>query len=100
MASELRLDLIVNGAATGVAQMWQGGRGTFFVDGTFSGATIKLQAQMPIGTTSTWVDVGPNVTLTAAGIGNFELPPLNIRAAVVDGPPSGVYASVIGTRVS
>lgn len=100
MASELRLDLLANASATGAAQMWQGGRGTLFVDGTFGGATVKLQAQMPTGSTSTWIDVGTEVTLTAAGLANFELPPCNLRIAISGGPPSGVYATIIGTRVS
>lgn len=99
MASEIRLDLLANGSATGNAVVWQGGRGTLYVDGTFNGGTVKLQQQMPIGSTATWLDVGTEVTLTAAGLANFELPPGPIRA-FVSGSPSGVYATVIGTRVS
>lgn len=89
------ITLISNGAATGGAKPWRGGRGVFSVpDGTFSGATVKLQWR-PIGATA-WLDVDrigdAFVTLTAAGGGGFELPQCDIRAAVSGGPPSGVYA--------
>jgi len=89
------ITLIDNGTATGPAKPWRGGRGVFSVpNGTFSGATVKLQWQ-PIGS-STWLDVDQGgdtfVTLTAAGAAGFELPQCSIRAFVSGGPPSGVYA--------
>ena len=91
-----RIDLISNGSATGVAQSWPGGRGSFAVAGTFGGTTVSLQLLGPDG--ATWTDVGPDVTLTAAGVGNFELPPSDIRAAVTGGTPSGLYATAIQVR--
>jgi len=91
--------LLSNGAATGLAVDWPGGAGTFVVDrGTFSGATVKLQASIDGGTT--WFDVDQGgttyVTFTAASAGNFEIGQCKIRAAVSGGPPSGVYATVAG----
>lgn len=85
--------LITNGTATGNAVEWRGGRGTFAVVGTFSGATVKLQVLGPDGVT--WLDVGAECTLTAPGIGGFELGNGSIRAAVSAGPPTGIYASAV-----
>lgn len=94
--------LLSNGSATGSAVRWRGGRGVFTVySATFSGATIKLQWSPDFG--ATWLDVDRSgdtyVTLTATGAGIFELPPCQIRANVSGGPPSAVYAKVMGTRV-
>ena len=102
MPSDMEDMLLTNGSATGSAVRWTGGRGVFTVySATVSGATIKLQWSPDFGTT--WLDVDQNgdtfVTLTAAGAGGFELPPCQIRAAVSGGPPSAVYAKVMGTRV-
>ena len=58
-----------NGQST--AYDWPGGIGQFIVEGTWNGATGKLQVSPDGGTT--WVDVGSDVTLTADNIGNFEL---------------------------
>lgn len=82
--------LLSNASAASAAKQWPGGRGTFTVVGTFAGATIALQKRGPDG--STWVDVGSGTTFTANGVGNFDLPPGEIRANVTGGPPSGVYA--------
>ena len=98
MTSDATLYLISNGTATGASFYWPGGRGTFMADATFAGGTVKLQVQMPSLTTSTWIDVGTECTLTAAGLGNFELPPCNLRA-FVSGSPTGIYAVAAGTRI-
>jgi len=82
--------LINNGSATSSAAIWYGGAGVFSVVGTFSGATIKLQFLG--GDNTTWIDVGVDTTLTAAGAGGFILPQAQIRAVVTGGPPSGIYA--------
>jgi hypothetical protein len=82
--------LLTNASATGSAVQWGGGQGLFSAAGTFSGATVKLQYLGPDG--STYLDVGPDVTLTAAGMGLFCLPPGMIRASVT-GSPSGMYAN-------
>jgi hypothetical protein len=102
MASDTEWDLLNNAAATGSAVRWTGGRGVFTVySATFSGATIKLQWSPDAGTT--WLDVDragdTHVTLTAVGAGGFELPPCVLRANVSGGPPSAVFAKVLGTRV-
>lgn len=86
--------LLTNASATGAAVQWPGGRGAFSVPaGTFSGATVALQWS-PDGTNYLAADQGGTtyVTLTAAGAGGFELPPCLIRASVVSGSPSGLYA--------
>ena len=85
------IPLLVNAAATGASFPWGGGRGAFVVDkGTFSGATVKLQ--LSIDGQITWVDVGTETTLTAAGGGRFDVPNCFLRAAITGGPPSGIYA--------
>lgn len=85
-----RVDLLSNASSTGSSQTWPGGRGTFIVSGTFSGATVALQLLGPDG--STWIDAGTYTSLTAAGGGNFDLPQGQIRASVASGTPSGLYA--------
>ena len=94
MATSKKIDMIENGAASSNEFIWPGGIGSFMVVGTWGGATISLQYKAPDG--STFVDVGTDTTLTANGGGNFELPSCVIKATVSGGPPSGVYASVIG----
>ena len=81
--------LIENGTSTSDSQRWAGGRGTFSATATWGGATVALQYMAPDG--STWIDVGPEVTLTADDIGGFELAAGLIRAEVTGGPPSGLY---------
>lgn len=84
------VDLLSNASATGSAVNWAGGKGNFAVVGTFSGATVKLQALGPDGTT--YIDV-PNASLTAAGMALFELPAGQVKAVVTGGTsPSGLYA--------
>lgn len=87
-----RANLIENGSATGGAEKWYGGKGTFIVEGTFSGATVTLQIQSPNGT---WISGGSAVALTANGKGDFELPAGQIRAQVSGGPPSAIYAYAV-----
>jgi len=88
--------LLNNAAATGAAVQWDGGIGAFSAAGTFSGATVKLQWLGPDGTT--YLDVGTDTTLTAAGAGGFVLPPCKIRAFISGGPPSGMYAAADKVR--
>lgn len=85
------VQLIVNGSATSASQVWTGGRGTFVVCGTFGGASVNLQALGPDNVT--WIDVGTTTDLTAAGIIAFDLAQGSIRANVVGGTPSGIYAT-------
>jgi len=58
----------------------------FLVSGAFAGGTVKLQHK--IG--STYVDIGPDTTLTANGGGLFTSPVSDIAVAVTgaDGSPA------------
>ena len=81
MATAVQMDKVFTAAsANGQSSVynWVGGIGQFIAQGTFDGATCKMQMSPDDGTT--WVDVGTDVTLTAAGVGNFELGPCDIRA--------------------
>lgn len=87
--------LASNASATSNPVAWPGGPGTFLATATFGGGTVKLQVMSPDGTN--YIDVGSDTTLTAAGGGNFELPPgamirVNIATA------TAVYASAAPTR--
>lgn len=85
--------LIFNGTASSGLVDWPGGRAVFAVIATFNGATIKLQMLAPDGVTL--LDVSATQTnLTANGAGVVDLPPCQVQATVVGGPPSGVYASI------
>jgi hypothetical protein len=87
--------LASNASATGAAVAWPGGSGTFIASATFGGGTVKLQFLGPDG--STWIDCGTDTTLTAAGGGNFELPPgQQIRVNIATA--TAVYASAAPTR--
>lgn len=97
--SDAAYPLIANGAATGSAVAWPGGKGAFAVyAGTFNGATVKLQWTPDQGVT--WLDVDRSgdtyTTLTAVGAGQFLLPICQIRAFVSGGPPSGINAAAEG----
>lgn len=83
--------LLSNASATGAAAMWPGGRGVFSLAGTVSGATITLQYLGPDG--STWLTAASATTLTAVGLGVFDLPCGQIRALVASGTPSGLFAA-------
>lgn len=78
--------LLDNASATGNPVRWNGGRGVFSAVGTFGGGSVTLQYLGPDG--STWITAA--TALTAAGLVAFELPPGQIRAAVVTA--TGVYA--------
>lgn len=88
-----RIDLLDNASATGGQKTWDGGEGAFLVAGTLGGATVTLQILGPDGTT--WMDVGEDAALTAAGAVGFSLPPGQIRAKVASGSPSGLYAIAV-----
>lgn len=90
--SSASLDLLSNASATGSAGRWPGGRGTFTVEGTFGGATVKLQCLGPNGT---WIDLGTDATFTAAGVCGFELAMGQLRANVSGGSPSALYAKAV-----
>jgi hypothetical protein len=74
---------------------WAGGRGVFSVPvATFGGGTVKLQWSPDDGTT--WLDVGTDTTLTAAGAGAFELPPCKIRVNIATATAVTAYAHYTG----
>ena len=93
MARRRQLALLENASASGSSVDWPGGTGVMYAEGTFSGATVKLQTQSPNGT---WMDVGSATTFTANGVGAFILPAGPIKAVISGGPPSAVYAYVVG----
>lgn len=87
------LTLLSNASATGSWFTWDGGRGTFVVSGTVGGSSIALEMK---GANDVATPVGTDVTFTALpGIGNFDLPPCQIRCAVTGGTPSALYARAI-----
>ena len=88
--------LLSNASATGAAVQWTGGLGVFTALVTFGGATVTLQYLGPDGVT--WVAMGTDTTLTAAGGGVFVYPPGQVRAAISGGPPSGMYAQAEPVR--
>lgn len=94
--NEAGYPLLANGAATGGAVTWRGGRGVFAVPtGTFGGSTVSLQWSPDAGVTWLQTDRSGDTfcTLTAAGAGLFELPPCSIRCAIAGGSPSGINAT-------
>jgi hypothetical protein len=78
--------LLTNASATGAAAAWAGGRGLFAAEATFGGGSVGREYLGPNGT---WLAT-PAVSLTANGGVIFELPPCQIRAAVVTA--TAVYA--------
>ncbi|MDO8423948.1 MAG: hypothetical protein Q7S99_17495 [Parvibaculum sp.] len=58
---------------------WTGGTGTFWVWGTFGGASVSLEAS-PDG--ATWIPVGTAVSFAQNGVGAFALSPCKLRATV------------------
>lgn len=89
-------DLLSNAGATGPVVEWPGGKGAFVTRGTFGGATVQLRWSID---NVNWLPVDASgdtfVTKTAAGSGNFELPPCFLQAVVSGGAPSGLYASAL-----
>ena len=94
MATSKQIKLLTNATATGLGVFWPGGEGTFHVVGTFTSVVVTLQRLGPDGTT--WTDIGPDVILTAEGMGNFNVGRGQIRAEVV-GTATGLFAEASGT---
>lgn len=85
------ITLASNASATSGSFTWGGGSGIFTAEATFGGGTVKLQFQTKNGT---WLDVGTDTTLTAAGVGAFSLPPsTQIRVNIATA--TAVYAYAI-----
>ena len=73
--------------------VWPGGTGMFTGEATFGGGSITLQVLTPNGT---WVAVGSDTTLTAAGAAGFILPNgARIRASIAIATAVFAYASQI-----
>jgi len=86
------LSLLYNAAATGSRFWWPGGKGFFAVTAAnFNGATVTLNLLGPDN--ATMLAAATATTLTAAGVGQVELPPCYVQAAITSGPPTGVYAT-------
>ena len=87
----------VSANGSGTATVWPGGKGTFFGHATaFDSATITFEARSPADS-AVWIAVSSITTLTANGLGFFELPAGEIRATVSGGGGSlaGVYAYAV-----
>lgn len=84
--------LLTNAAATGAETVVTGGEYCFSAYGTFGGATLTLQRRMNDGTT--WLNVGTDAILTAAGMCIADLPGGIYRVLVAGGAPSGLYANL------
>lgn len=84
--------------ATTAGQFFAGGIATAAVSGTFNSATVALQASFDGGTT--YIAVGDDVSFTANGMGNVELPECMVRFAVSGGTPSSMtgYVSAAYSR--
>lgn len=90
------ITLLSNVAATGSAKNVQAGRWCLSIDGTFNGATAKLQLLSAAGN---YVDVGNEATMTAAGSCLVDLPDGQVKVAISGGPPSGMYANLTPVSV-
>jgi hypothetical protein len=99
MASDDHRQLLdtVTADGDGSAVGWNGGRGTFVLEGTMNGATATLQWSR---TASTYHTVGTDTTLTATGIAGFELAPGFLRVNIASaGASTSLSAWAIGSRV-
>lgn len=87
-------------AGNGAETAWHGGRGVFSVVSLTGSGTVKLQWSPDFDATTgagvTWLDVGSDTTLTAAGAGGFELPPCRIRAVSSGFTVASAYAHTTG----
>ena len=90
----LQNDATANGSTD--ATTWPGGVGTFHSFGTHDGETNTLQVSLDGGTT--YIAVGTDTTLTADGIGTFELPKgAKIRATLSSAGASTSISSWLGS---
>lgn len=89
--------LLTNASATGAGVQLPKGEYAFSATGTFGGATLTLQRLMN-APASTWVAVGTEATLTAAGQCLCDLPGGIYRVLVAGGTPSALYAALDPTE--
>ena len=86
-----RVDLLVNEAATGNYRTVKGGTYIWSAEGTFSSATLQLQAKNANGTAT---DIA-GAALTGAGFVSVLLGAnAEVRVAVT-GSPSAMYSSLV-----
>jgi len=86
-----RVDLLVNEAATGSYRTVKGGTYIWSAEGTFSSATLQLQAKNANGTAT---DI-TGASLAAAGFVSVLLgADAEVRVAVT-GSPTGIYSSLV-----
>jgi hypothetical protein len=69
-------------AATDIDMTWNGSSGMFAVIGTFGGATIKLQHKIA----DSYVDIGADVTYTAAGQQLFATSSKELKVVLSSAP--------------
>lgn len=94
MAIKQVLTLLSNAAATSAAFIVGiGGFYSFAIQGTWAGATAKLQMLGPDG--ATYMDIDSTLSFTANGVQGVDLPTgATVRVTITGGPPSAVYASL------
>lgn len=102
MSNYERVDLLTAAAATGAWQDWPGGSGAFFAGGAFGGATVALEADTSRSgggdAGAVRNQAGTAISLTAAGVLAFELPPCRIRGAISGG--AGVSVNAHAVRIN
>ena len=76
------------GSGTDTAVDWNGSTGMFAVQGSFSGAEIKLQHKLG----AVWQDIGADATLTASGSTLFTTAATQLQ--VVTGSHTGASVTV------
>lgn len=85
--------LMTNGTNNGVSVGWKGGKGSLYVEGTFSTQTVVLQSLSPNGT---WLQVyapdGSAVSVSGNGCVFFDLAPGQIRVVAT---ATAVYATAV-----
>ena len=79
-----------NGASSAAA--WSGGVGTYYVGGTFGGATVTLEVSFDHG--ATWLGLN-DAALTQEGAVNFQLPNVLLRAQVSNATGSTSVTAMI-----
>jgi hypothetical protein len=86
-----RVDLLVNEAATGSYRTVKGGTYIWSAEGTFSSATLQLQAKNANGTAT---DIS-GAALTGAGFVSVLLGVNTEVRVAVTGSPSAMYSSLV-----
>jgi hypothetical protein len=88
--NSVNITLVSNASANGDWVNWPGGKGYFAAEATWGGGSVKLQFKGPNGTAIDYT----NGSLSANGGIIFELPAVQIRAAVTTS--TAAYATARG----